>query len=286
MVESANELGLVKEEDMDMAEVKYEDIAVELDRFIGSIEIRRPPHNFFDVSLIEQIANALSMFDEEPDCRVVVLQSEGKSFCAGANFGSGSGDDSSNREEFTESGFRHRTGSLYEEGVRLFRSKKPIVAAIQGAAIGGGLGLSLVADFRVAAPEARFAANFVKLGIHPGFGLTETLPRLIGSQKANELFFTGRRVKGEEALEMGLVDRLVPLERLLEEARSFAAEIAENAPLAILSVRATTRLGLAEAVEKATSHELKEQQRLRGTRDAEEGIRAVAERRPGKFIGE
>ncbi len=268
-----------------MVRSTFVDIEVGLTDFIGVVTINRPPHNFFDVSLIQQIANALRNLDDDPDCRVVVLESEGKSFCAGANFGTGSGDDSSNKEEFTEAGFQNRTGSLYEEGVRLFRSKKPIVAAIQGAAIGGGFGLSLVADFRVAAPEARFSANFVKLGIHPGFGLTETLPRLIGSQKANEMFFTGRRVKGEEALEMGLVDRLVPMENLGDEVRKFAREIAENAPLAILSVRATTRQGLAEAVESATAHELKEQQWLRTTQDAEEGIRAVAERRPGNFIG-
>ena len=262
----------------------YQDITVNLRDFIGTVEIHRPPHNFFDVSLIGQLAEALQELDEEQQCRVVVLQSEGKSFCAGANFGTG-GDTSASTEEFTESGFQHRTGSLYEEGVRLFRAKKPIVAAIQGAAIGGGFGLSLVADFRVASPEARFAANFVKLGIHPGFGLTVTLPRLVGQQKANELFFTGRRVKGEEALEIGLVDKLVPLDQLREQTRMFAMEIAENAPLAILSVRATVRMGLADAVKQATAHELKEQQRLRTTQDAEEGIRAVAERRPGNFVG-
>ena len=262
---------------------EYPDITVELSDFIATVEIHRPPHNFFDVSLINQLADAFSVLDNDKNCRVINLFSEGKSFCAGANFGASDG--ASNREEFTESGFQNRTGSLYEEGVRLFQAKKPLVAAIQGAAIGGGFGLSLVADFRVAAPEARFAANFVKLGIHPGFGLTATLPRLIGQQKANEMFFTGRRVKGEEALAMGLVDELVPLDQLRERARGLAAEIAENAPLAILSVRATTRQGLAEAVEKATAHELAEQQWLRGTKDAEEGIRAVAERRPGNFVG-
>lgn len=259
------------------------EVSVEISDFVATVEIHRPPHNFFDVSLINQIADIFKDLDEDPACRAIVLASEGKSFCAGANFGSG--DDDSGNQEFTEDGFRKRTGSLYEEGVRLFSAKKPIVAAVQGAAIGGGFGLSLVADFRIAAPEARFAANFVKLGIHPGFGLTVTLPRLIGAQRANMMFYTGRRIKGEDALEMGLVDEIVELNSLRDRARDFAAEIAENAPLAVLSVRATTRHGLADLVAKATDHELKEQQWLRATKDAQEGIRAVAERRPGNFIG-
>ena len=161
----------------------------------------------------------------------------------------------------------------------MFSAKKPIIGAIQGAAIGGGLGLALVPDFRVAAPEARFAANFAKLGIHPGFGLTVTLPNLVGQQQANLMFLTGRRLKAEEALAVGLVDMLVPQDELRGAAQSLAAEIAENAPLAVVSVRATMRQGLAEKIAKATDHELAEQQWLRTTSDAEEGIRAVAERR-------
>lgn len=262
----------------------YPDIEVTRDGAVGIVEIQRPPHNFFDVLLIHQIADAFNTLDEDPSCRAVVLASQGKSFCAGANFGSGN-EESSGDEEFTEEGFRNRTGSLYEEGVRLFRAKKPLIAAIQGAAIGGGFGLSLVADFRVAAPEARFAANFVKLGIHPGFGLTVTLPRLVGPQFANLMFFTGRRIKGDEALARGLVDELVPLDEVRHRAIALAKEIAENAPLAVASTRATTRQGLADQIKTATDHELKEQQWLRETEDAAEGIQAVAERRPGNFVG-
>ena len=145
--------------------------------------------------------------------------------------------------------------------------------------------LSLVADFRIASPEARFAANFAKLGIHPGFGLTVTLPAIVGQQGANLMFLTGRRLKGEEALETGLVDELVEQKALRGRAVEFASEIAENAPLAIVSVRATARQGLAERIDKATDHELSEQQWLRATNDAEEGIKAVAERRIGQFTG-
>ncbi len=190
----------------------FTDIGVTLDGHVATIEIQRPPHNFFDFSLIGQIADAFSAMDEDPRCRAIVLAAQGKSFCAGANFGSGRSDGSGSAE-FTEEGFRNTTGKLYREAVRLFSCKKPVVGAIQGPAIGGGLGLSLVPDFRVVSPEARFAANFAKLGIHPGFGLTVTLPRLVGQQAANMMFLTGRRLSGEEAVKIGLADRLVDQEQ-------------------------------------------------------------------------
>jgi enoyl-CoA hydratase/carnithine racemase len=261
----------------------YTDIAVTLDGHIMTVEIQRPPHNFFDHALIGQIADAFTEADENPECRAIVLAAQGKHFCAGANFGSGKKDDDSGSRDFTEEGFRNTTGILYREAARLFANTKPIVGAIQGAAIGGGLGLALVPDFRVACPEARFAANFVKLGIHQGFGISVTLPRLVGQQTASLMLLSGRRVGGDEAHALGLVDVLTDQANLRAEAARLATEIAENAPLAVKSVRATLRAGLADAVAKATEHELAEQQWLRATEDAQEGIRAVAERRPGNF---
>jgi enoyl-CoA hydratase/carnithine racemase len=261
---------------------KFTDIGVSLDGHVMTVEIQRPPNNFFDHALIRQIADAFTEADENPDCRAIVLAAQGKNFCAGANFGTGKDDDSGS-QDFTEEGFRNTTGILYREAARLFANRKPVVGAIQGAAVGGGLGLALVPDFRVACPEARFAANFVKLGIHQGFGLSISLPRVIGQQAASMMLLTGRRVTGEEALRLGLVDVLVPQTALREEALKLATEIAENAPLAVKSVRATLRSDLAAAIATATEHELKEQQWLRATEDAQEGIRSVAERRPGRF---
>jgi len=258
------------------------DIRVSLDDHLGLVELCRPPLNFFDHTLIADLADAFEALDEDPKCRVVVLAAEGKAFCAGANFGTDT-DDGSGSDDFTEEGFQTTTGQLYREGTRLFRSRKPIVAAIQGAAVGGGLGLALVADFRVATPAARFAANFVKLGLHQGFGISVTLPRLIGQQAAQQMLL--RRVSGIEGHELGLVDKLVDAEDLLPATFELAREIASNAPLAVQSVRATMRAGLAEAIETATNHELSEQQWLRATEDAYEGIRAVSQRRPGNFQG-
>jgi enoyl-CoA hydratase/carnithine racemase len=174
---------------------------------------------------------------------------------------------------------------VYPAAARLFATRKPIVAAIQGAAVGGGLGLALVPDFRVASPEARFVANFVKLGIHPGFGLTHTLPRVIGMQRASLLMYTGRRLTGEQAYEWGLVDELAPLSELRAAALKLAAEIAEAAPLAVISTRTTMRQGLYDAYRTQVNHESDEQTWLLETADSREGIAAVRERRPGRFIG-
>jgi enoyl-CoA hydratase/carnithine racemase len=174
---------------------------------------------------------------------------------------------------------------LYVEAVRLFRTAKPIVGAIHGPAVGGGLGLALVPDFRVACPEARFCANFTRLGFHPGFGLTVTLPELVGRHEAALMFYTSRRVKGEEALRIGLADVLVPLEEVRAAALALAREIAECSPLGVVATRATLRRGLAERVREATDHELAEQTRLRRSEDFREGVKAMAERRTPRFKG-
>jgi len=260
-----------------MADLKYGDVTVRLDGHVALIEIHRPPHNYFDAQLIQDLADAFEAMDSDHDCRALVLASEGRSFCAGANFNAraaGAGDE-----------VAATTSRLYQNAVRLFACAKPIVAAIQGAAIGGGFGLALVADFRVVSPDARFGANFVKLGIHPGFGLTYTLPRIVGIQRASLMFYTGRRIAGEEAFAWGLGDVLAEPDRLREEAMKLAVEIAECAPLAVQSTRATLRRGLADAVRAQTDHEHAEQSLLFQTEDHREGVQSVSERRPGRFKG-
>ena len=236
---------------------------------VAVVEICKPPNNFFSTNLISGLADTFEQLDRNNDVRISVLCSQGKHFCAGADF---SGDSNGND-----------TLSLYAGAVRIFRCRKPIIAAIQGAAIGGGLGLALVADFRFASPEARFSANFSRLGFHQGFGLSVTLPELIGTQASNDMFFTGRRVTGEEAAELGLCDRLVPLTELKKSATLYAQEIAKSAPLAIEAIRKTLRGDLADRVEKATLHEASEQARLVKTKDWIEGISASSERRDPKF---
>ena len=233
------------------------------------VEFRRPPHNFFDATLIKEIADAYEELERGGTCRAIVLCSQGKNFCAGANF----------------HGANPAGDELYEQAARLFSSGLPVVAAIQGAAVGGGLGLALSADFRVASPDSRFSANFARLGIHHGFGTTVTLPLVVGAQRALELLYTGVRLGGEDAHRIGLCDRLAGSESVRETAIELAEEIATSAPLAVRGIRQTMRGNLAERVREATAREAVEQAKLFGTNDFREGVAAAAERRSPRFTG-
>jgi 2-(1,2-epoxy-1,2-dihydrophenyl)acetyl-CoA isomerase len=239
--------------------------------FVATVELHRPPDNYFDIELIRQLADVYLALDADPGCRAIVLCAEGKHFCAGANL---AGD-----------GLGGGPSALYQEAVRLFEAATPVVAAVHGAAIGGGLGLACSADFRVGCPEARFAANFARLGFHHGFGLTVTLPAIVGQQRSLELLYTARRIGGEEAARIGLCDRLVPAGQVRAEAHALAAEIAGSAPLAVRSIRTTMRGHLAGQVRAATGREAAEQDRLLATADFDEGVRAMAERRQPRFGG-
>lgn len=244
------------------------------DDHVVTLEIHRPPHNFFDKNLIASLADAMEAIDADPRARAVVLCAEGKNFCAGANF---------HAEDRGIEGPKGR--HLYDEAVRLFRTRTPVVAAVQGAAVGGGLGLALWPDFRVSTAASRWSANFARLGIHHGFGLSATLPKLVGQQHAMDMFYTGRRVKGEEALAMGLCDKIVGDAELRPTAHAWALEIATSAPLAVDSIRETLRGGLADEIRSATDREKAEQDRLFKTADHREGVAAMTDRRTPQFTG-
>ena len=244
---------------------------------VATIEMRRPPENFIDVQLLLEIVAALNGLASAGETRAVVLCSEGKHFCAGVDFGAG-----------TVPG--PTTGAstpihLYDAALELYRQPLPIVAAVQGAAIGGGLGLALAADFRIATPEARFSANFARLGFHHGFGLSLTLPALVGQQRALRMLYTGERINGETAVAWGLCDELATTAELRTAARALAGEIAASAPLAVRSIRDTVRAELRSNVQAAMAHERTEQVRLRATADWNEGLAATRERRPAQFTG-
>jgi len=252
----------------------YEKINLKIEDHVAVVEMDNGKWNFFDLPMLSSLADCFDDLDRDDDCRALLLVSSGKAFSAGADFQGG------------QTGLSDASrGRLYREAVRLFSNRKPIVAVMAGAAVGGGLGLALVADFRVGCPASRFSANFSRLGVHPGFGLSYTLPQLLGQQYANDMFMTGRRVKGEEAKDMGLLDRLVPEEELMSEGLALAKALAVSAPLAVMSIRETARTGLPAAIRAATARELKEQNRLFNTADVEEGVLAMQERREPRFLG-
>ena len=250
------------------------DLIFNLDGHTAFVKINRPPNNFFDSELIKQLADILEEMDNNIECRSIILHSEGKHFCAGANFAKRSfKDDSSTYAE------------LYKQAIRLFRTTKPIIAIVQGAAVGGGLGVALVADFRVTCKEARFSANFSKLSFHQGFGTSVTLPRLVGEQKAKWMFLTSARITGEKAFDIGLADYLVNKDLLMNKAKELAEEINFAGPLGIKSIRNTLNQGLADNIEEILKIELSEQIKLKDTDDFKEGIEASLERRKPIFKG-
>lgn len=245
------------------------EIIVTYEGHVALVSMQRPPHNFVDIHFVRQLADTLDALDADTNCRAVVLASGVKSFCAGADFSSdGAGKDPS---------------PFYAQAMRLFRSKKPMIAAVKGAAVGAGMGLTLVADFRVTCDEARFSANFNRLGFHPGFGMSVTLPRIVGEQKAALLFYTGRRISGTAAYAMGLADELVSQDEVAAKAMELAQEIAASAPLAVESTRETLRRGLADRITAANQHELAIQLPQFRTADFREGVAAMAERRVPVF---
>jgi enoyl-CoA hydratase/carnithine racemase len=259
----------------------FEYVGVELDGHIAQVEIQRPPHNYFSIEMLRDIADAYAAIERETDARVIVLAAQGRSFCAGAQLGRAADPSEAPPAPGDRDGRRH----LYTTGLRIMDNALPVVGAIQGPAIGGGLGLALTPDFRVASPEAYFTANFARLGFHQGFGLTATLPAIVGQQVAWRMFMTGERIAGEEALRVGLCDALAPLDGLRARAFEFANEIAKSAPLSVRTIRRTLRRGLIDRVRVATVEEAFEQDWIRQMEDFREGVRATAERREPNFTG-
>ncbi|MEU4220179.1 enoyl-CoA hydratase/isomerase family protein [Actinoplanes sp. NPDC026623] len=252
------------------------DLSVTVAGGVAVLEMRRPPANHVNEALLARIVDAALALDDDPACRVIILASEGKHFCAGADLGEG---------DFVRDRAAAAEG-LYRGAARLLDVRTPMIAAVQGSAVGGGLGLACAADFRVAEASTRFVANFARLGFHQGFGLSVTLPELVGRQVATDMLLTARRVGGEEAVRVGLADRLAEPGRVRETARQLALQIAGSAPLAVRSIRQTLRGGLAARIRQALEHELAEQRELWTTRDSVEGIEASLQRRPPVFRGE
>jgi enoyl-CoA hydratase/carnithine racemase len=244
------------------------DVSVDRGGHVALIEMHRPPTNFFDEAILSELADAVLSLEAEDDVRSIVLCSEGKHFCAGADL-----------RGIDAEGIRR----VYRQAYRLFTGRKPIVAAVQGSAVGGGLGLAMAADFRIAAPDARMTANFSRLAFHQGFGLSATLPAAIGQQKALELLYTGRSVSGIEGLEIGLCDGVSEDPRAA--ALELAAEIAKSAPLSLKAIRATMRRPLAAQVQLALGVEADAQAALLTTDDFREGLAAVIGRRTPQFTG-
>jgi len=241
---------------------------------VAYVTINRPERlNACDFETYEMLAQSWREFRDDPALRVGILTGAGeRAFCAGSDV----------KTNYVEKPAEEPQNKLFP---LLFDLYKPIIAAINGHANGGGLEQALACDIRVAAEHAQFGLGEVRLGWLPGAGGTQRLPRLIPLGRALEMLYTGRRLPGDEALRIGLCDRLSPPDSLRAEAHALAAEIGASAPLAVRSIRQTMRGDLPARIRAATERERAEQERLSATDDFREGVRATAERRPPKFTG-
>lgn len=250
---------------------------------IATITLNRPENrNSMTQDVLEGLGSAVRKVKDDANVRCVIVTGRGKSFCAGADFKEPSPEAPAEGPAQLP---HERLFGVYSNFLSLLEIDVPVIAAMQGHAIGGGLGLAVVCDLRVANRDARYGANFVRLGLHPGMAITYLLPRLMGVPRAIEFLLTGRIVSGAEAEEAGLVNYAVAADAVESKARELAREIATAAPLAVRWTKASIYDGLDWNPAKAAAQEAHIQSRSMETEDFREGIRALLSRSEPEFKG-
>jgi enoyl-CoA hydratase/carnithine racemase len=246
---------------------------------VGVITLNRPDNrNSMTPELLDAFATASATAKADASIRALVVTGTGTCFSSGADF-------KSTLQRDTGESPAEKSYAMYVPFLSLLDIEVPVIAALNGHTVGGGFGLSLVCDIRIGAREAKYGANFVKLGLAPGMSISYLLPRLIGVARANELLFAGRLVEGPEAEALGILNRAVPTTDVMPVAMDLAKTIAGNAPLAVRATKAAIRAGLAMTVREAAREEAKAQAMTIGTDDAKEGIAALLEKRTPNFTG-
>ena len=247
---------------------------------IGVITLNRPDErNSMTPELLDAFARASAAARADADIRALVVTGTGACFSAGADFKAGlqrGGSDLAPHE---------RSYAMYEPFLSLLDIEVPVIGALNGHAVGGGFGLALVCDIRIAALEAKYGANFVALGLAPGMSISYLLPRLTGPARASELLLTGRLVDGAEAERIGIVNRAVASPQVMGEAMAMARAIAGNGPFAVRATKAAIRRGLAMDIRAAARAEAHDQAKSLTTDDAREGMAALLAKRKPIFTG-
>lgn len=247
---------------------------------VGVITLDRPDNrNSMTPELLDAFAAASAAALADRAARCIVVTGTGTSFSAGADF------KSTLQREGDHRAPNERSFAMYEPFLSLLDLPVPVIGALNGHAVGGGFGLALVCDLRVGALDAKYGANFVRIGLAPGMAISYLLPRLIGMARASELLLTGRLVDGREAERLGILNRAVPAADVLPEAMALAREIAANAPLAVRATKRAIRRGLELAVRDAARAEAYAQAETVTTDDAREGIAALLAKRTPVFTG-
>jgi len=250
---------------------------------IASITLNRPDNrNSMTDELLGALEEAVRRVRADDAVRAVVISGRGRSFCAGADFRSGAQRSPGSRPLQPN----ERSFAMYQPFLSVLDVEVPVIGALNGHAIGGGLGLALVCDMRVANREAKYGANFTRLGLHPGMATTWLLPRLVGVPRAAELLLTGRLVDGAEAERMGLVNHAVAPHEVYERGLALARECASCAPIANRWTKRSLYRHAEWEPRAAAEVEAELQSRTLETKDAEEGIAALLEKREPVFRGE
>lgn len=254
---------------------------------IATITFNRPQAlNAVTAQMTRELTDALSVCSNDPDTRVLVLTGSGRAFCAGEDVKERPADSAEVRARSTPLGKLISGPSGHVHFAQVMRSMtKPTIAALNGPAVGQGLSLALACDMRIAAQDARLGAIWVRRGIPPESAGAYLLTQLVGPAKACELIFTGRIVEADEAKEMGLVNAVVPAGRALDAARELAAQISENAPVAIGVAKMMTYQALETSLQVHGRMDFLGQEFCFNTSDREEGIRSFLEKRPAEFTG-
>ena len=250
---------------------------------IAEITLNRPENrNSMTDDVLEGLRAAVAAVRGDTSVRCVIVTGRGSSFCAGADFKSGA-----QRSESGAGyeGAHERSFAMYSPFLSILDIEVPTIAAMQGHAVGGGLGLAIVCDMRVANESAKYGANFVRLGLHPGMAATYILPRLVGLPRATELLLTGRLVSGQEAANMGLANYAVAGDQVHAKARELAREVAAAAPIAVRWTKKSIYREVSWDPKRAAELEAHAQSRTLETDDSKEGIRALLEKRTPEFRG-
>ena len=241
---------------------------------VGTIRLDRPPMNALDIATQDRIKELAEEASRRDDVRAVVVCGSDKAFAAGA--------DIKEMQAMDHAAMIVRSRALQDSFTAVARIPKPVVAAVTGYALGGGCELALCADFRIAADDAKLGQPEILLGLIPGAGGTQRLARLVGPSKAKDLIFTGRHVKAEEALAIGLVDRVVPAAEVYEQAHAWAAKLAQGPALALRAAKESIDVGLETDIDTGLAVERNWFAGLFATEDRERGMRSFVEEGPGK----
>ena len=259
--------------------MELKNVTVEKENNIAVLSVNRPKAlNALNYETLSDIKTAVKALAEDDDAGIVIVTGAGdKAFVAGADI----------KEMKDMTPLEARRFMLFGQSVfnDIDNLPKPTIAVVNGYALGGGCELALSCDIILASDKAKFGLPEVTLGIHPGFGGSQRLPRLIGAARAKELIFTGKMIDAQEAERIGLVNKVVPLEKLREEARALAVEILKNGQVAIRLVKSAINAGLDTTLEKGLAYEAETQGLAFSTDDKNEGLTAFMEKRKPNFKG-